>query len=118
LFPSKYVNEAEPLVIHEALRSGVHVMACDRGAIAEMLSNGAGSVFAKDAFVESAAELIEQFSHDRVQLEKAQRLSFEQSQRLGSIARVELATLLNEISGIIATDENNASKDACNSKFS
>jgi glycosyltransferase involved in cell wall biosynthesis len=117
LFPTKYVNEAEPLVIHEALQNSVHVLACDRGVIAEMLSNGAGFVFTKDDFVAGAVELIAQFSHDRARLQKARRLSFEQSQRLGSIARAELELLLNAISGTIEVDENNASKDACDSNF-
>ena len=41
LFPTNYANEAEPLVIYEAMRRGVYVIACDRGAISEMLLNGA-----------------------------------------------------------------------------
>jgi len=44
LFPTDYANEAEPLVIHEAIRSGAHVIACERGAIPDILSNGAGLV--------------------------------------------------------------------------
>src|ERR1039457_2359448 len=55
LFPTKYKNEAEPLVVHEAIRSGVHVIACARGAIPELLSNGAGMVFDQGSFVSSAA---------------------------------------------------------------
>jgi len=118
LFPSKYVNEAEPLVIHEALRSGVPVLACDRGAIAEILGNGAGFAFTQDNFVENAVTQIVQMSRNRKQLENAQRLSFEQSQRLGSMARMELGLLLDEISGPRAPAKISASKDACDSGFS
>jgi len=47
LFPTNYANEAEPLVIYEAMRQGVHVIACDRGSIAEMLRDGAGLAFSR-----------------------------------------------------------------------
>jgi glycosyltransferase involved in cell wall biosynthesis len=50
LFPTKYVNEADPLVIHEALRNGVYVIACERGAIAETLGHGAGLAVPHEGF--------------------------------------------------------------------
>ena len=62
LFPTDYANEAEPLVIHEAMRSGVHVIACDRGAISEMLTHGAGVVCAKSSFVATAFAQIRAFN--------------------------------------------------------
>jgi glycosyltransferase involved in cell wall biosynthesis len=37
LFPTRYRNEAEPLVIYEAMAAGVVVVAYDRGCIREML---------------------------------------------------------------------------------
>jgi glycosyltransferase involved in cell wall biosynthesis len=99
LFPTRYANEAEPLVIHEALRSSVQVIACDRGAIAEMLGNGAGLVFSKDDFVHGAALQIERLNQNRAQLQAAQRLSQEQFQRIRSDARTAMAALLREIAG-------------------
>lgn len=93
LFPTSYVNEAEPLVVYEAMRSAVHVIACDRGAIAEMLANGAGLVFARDAVVEAAAAHIAKFSRDRSALVRAQELSYQQARRIRSAARVELENL-------------------------
>lgn len=99
LFPTRYANEAEPLVIHEALRSSVQVIACDRGAIAEMLRNGAGLALTRDDFVNGAAAHIEHLDHNRAQLKAAQRLSQEQFQRIRSDARTAMAALLREISG-------------------
>jgi glycosyltransferase involved in cell wall biosynthesis len=44
LFPTRYVNEAEPLTIHEALMHGVPVIAYGRGAIGEIVSSVCGLV--------------------------------------------------------------------------
>jgi glycosyltransferase involved in cell wall biosynthesis len=99
LFPTKYANEAEPLVIHEALRNGVYVIACDRGAIAEMLGNGAGLAFKLESYVNSAAICISDLNADRAKLKRVQRFAFDQEQRLRAVAGVELARVLNEIVG-------------------
>lgn len=97
LFPTKYVNEAEPLVIHEALRSGVHVIACARGAIPELLSQGAGLVFDQGVFVASAAAAIRRLSADRAGLARAQQLSFEQAQRLQPRAEAVLVDVIGQL---------------------
>ena len=107
LFPTKYDNEAEPLVIHEALRSGVQVFACDRGAIAEMLSNGAGLVFTRDDFVQSAALHIERLSRNRAQLKIARRQSQERFQRMRSVARTAISELMNEMTGLSKAEKGN-----------
>jgi glycosyltransferase involved in cell wall biosynthesis len=99
LFPSDYANEAEPLVIHEALRSGVHVIACERGAIAEMLAHGAGVVCAKPLFAATAVSQIRKFTDDPASLRCAQRLSLEQARRMHDTGVAELGALLNEMAG-------------------
>jgi glycosyltransferase involved in cell wall biosynthesis len=100
LFPTKYVNEAEPLVIHEALRASVHVVAIDRGAIAEILAFGAGCAFREKEFVEEAAGLIRDFSVDRSKLARAQLSSFEQAQRLCGSAAGSLRKLVADMSAL------------------
>lgn len=94
LFPTNYANEAEPLVIYEALRQGVHVIACDRGSIAEMLGNGAGLAVARDEIVASAAARLAQFSDDREALADAKRRSIQQANRVRCASRVALENLL------------------------
>jgi glycosyltransferase involved in cell wall biosynthesis len=94
LFPTNYVNEAEPLVIYEAMRQGVHVIACDRGSIAEMLGNGAGLAVHRDEIVESAAARLAQFSDDRDALAEAKRRSIQQANRVRSASRAALENLL------------------------
>ncbi|MEO6080240.1 MAG: glycosyltransferase family 4 protein [Steroidobacteraceae bacterium] len=98
LFPTKYANEAEPLVIHEALQSGVYVIACNRGAIAEMLENGAGLVAMLEGFVDAAAERLRVLNDDRAKLLEAQAMAVEQSQRLRTAASAVLEKVLTEIS--------------------
>jgi glycosyltransferase involved in cell wall biosynthesis len=94
LFPTNYANEAEPLVIYEAMRQGVHVMACDRGSIAEMLGNGAGLAFPRERMVESAAAHIAKFNEDRQALLAAKRMSVQQAQRVRCASKVALQNLL------------------------
>jgi glycosyltransferase involved in cell wall biosynthesis len=104
LFPTNYANEAEPLVVYEAMRQGVYVIACDRGAIAEMLRNGAGLAFARDQIIESAAAQIAAFDADRDLLRSAQKMSAQQAQRIRTSGRTELDTLLNRMQGAIGKE--------------
>jgi glycosyltransferase involved in cell wall biosynthesis len=99
LFPTNYANEAEPLVIYEAMRQGVHVMACDRGSIAEMLGNGAGLAFPREHMVESAAAHIAKFDQDRQALLAAKRMSVQQAQRVRCASKVALQNLLASMQG-------------------
>ena len=97
MFPTKYANEADPLVIHEALRAGVYVIACNRGAIADTLANDVGTVLTQQGFVESAAERIRALSDDRDELLQRQRLAFEQARRLRDTGSAALDTALAQI---------------------
>jgi len=59
VFPTKYANEAEPLVVLEALNRGIPVVAWDRGAIAELIMDRAGCVVPRgQPFVDRAMEYI------------------------------------------------------------
>jgi glycosyltransferase involved in cell wall biosynthesis len=100
LFPSDYPNEAEPLVIHEAIRSGTHVIACERGAIADILANGAGLVVPKSAFTAAAVDRIRMFDADRLDLRRAQHASLEQARRLRDSTGEFLSALVDEIAGV------------------
>jgi glycosyltransferase involved in cell wall biosynthesis len=44
IFPTSYVNEAEPFVVIEAIAAGVPVVSSARGCIPELLSGGAGFI--------------------------------------------------------------------------
>ena len=55
LFPTKYINEAEPLTILEALQRGVPVIAWDRGCIRELISRQEGLLVERMSNFVSAA---------------------------------------------------------------
>lgn len=98
LFPTKYANEAEPLVIHEAMRASVHVVACDRGAIREILENGAGVVFTAEQFVTSATSYLASLSGNVMMLDQARSAARAQARLVHDAASSQLAAVLNEIS--------------------
>jgi glycosyltransferase involved in cell wall biosynthesis len=55
LMPTKYINEAEPLVIHEAMSHGIAVIACDRGCISNIIPKNTGIVIENDKQYSSQA---------------------------------------------------------------
>jgi glycosyltransferase involved in cell wall biosynthesis len=103
LFPTKYINEAEPLVIHEALRAGVFTIACDRGAIAEILDNGAGLALPEHEFVVSAARWLARARHEPASLGDTRRSCREQALSIQKHAAIELEHLLQAMSTVQPT---------------
>jgi glycosyltransferase involved in cell wall biosynthesis len=67
LFPSRYANEAQPLVVLEALAAGVPVMATQRGCMAEDIDSS-GATFRDAEFVSNAVQLIAQWCGERSRL--------------------------------------------------
>jgi glycosyltransferase involved in cell wall biosynthesis len=65
LFPTRYANEAYPLVIAEAHLSGVPVIAFDRGCISSQIGVEGGAVVATGAdFPAAVAALVDRWSAD------------------------------------------------------
>lgn len=70
IFPSRYVNEAEPLTIHEAMSRALPVLAIDRGCIREIIPSSAGTVLRDtDDVVGSSVEVLMEWleSPNRIQ---------------------------------------------------
>ncbi len=103
LFPTRYVNEAEPLVIYEAMQRGVYVIACDRGSIGEMLRDGAGLALPRDALVAAAATRVQHFSNDRRALFLAKSASMQHAQRTLSASKTSLENLVTCMQGTSET---------------
>jgi glycosyltransferase involved in cell wall biosynthesis len=65
VFPSKYVNEAAPLVVYEAMAHGVPVIAWERGCLAEMVTRQSGLLIPrKQDFVTVAVEQVLQWQRE------------------------------------------------------
>lgn len=57
MFPSHYINEAEPLTLHEAMRNRIPVIAYGRGSVPEIVDSGCGLVIGPELpFVPAAME--------------------------------------------------------------
>src|SRR5262249_17798066 len=66
--PTRYVSEAQPLVILEALSAGIPVIATTRGCICDLLSSGGTALPEGADFVPAAVRLIADWAGDRVRL--------------------------------------------------
>jgi glycosyltransferase involved in cell wall biosynthesis len=77
VFPTRYRNEAEPLVVLEAMSQGRPVIAYGRGCIADMLENSGGQVVPVGSeFVGPALEALEAWRKEgafRLRRESARR---------------------------------------------
>lgn len=98
LFPTSYNNEAEPLVVHEALRHGVFVIACDRGAIREILGGRGGIVLGNAEYVASCVSLLAEVSQEPELLARSRAAARDCAARLASSAQNALGHLLDEMS--------------------
>lgn len=94
ILPTKYANEAEPLVLYEAMQAGAYAIACDRGAIGEMLGNGAGLVLPAEAIVNGASLRIKELAHDHAALTAAQLGSLRRMDQIRAAASIDLKCLL------------------------
>jgi glycosyltransferase involved in cell wall biosynthesis len=73
MFPTRYKNEAEPLVIFEAARAGTLVIASDRGCICEQITDRDLVVAESDDFVQRAAGRVGAWIDDPAAFAKAWR---------------------------------------------
>lgn len=95
LFPSRYVNEAEPLVVFEALAQGLPVLAYDRGCIAEQIGEEGGAAYgAEDSFAERAGAQVKAWVADRSLLRAAQDQARARMAALSQEAARQFAALL------------------------
>jgi glycosyltransferase involved in cell wall biosynthesis len=98
LFPTRYVNEAQPLVVLEALAQGIPVIANDLGCIGDDISTLGGIVVAADSeFVAVAVQAIAQWAEDRAALAEASKRALDRSKHLHAAARDDLITVVGQL---------------------
>ena len=93
LFPTRYANEAQPLVVLEALAAGIPVLATHRGAIAEDVGEHA-AVFADEDYVANAVRMIGAWCADRRPLDALSAATSARADAAHRAAQGALAALL------------------------
>jgi glycosyltransferase involved in cell wall biosynthesis len=94
LFPTRYPNEAQPLVVLEALAAGVPVIATARGCIAEDLVTGGIVVFPEMDFVSAAVRTITEWLGNPAGMGHLCTTALERAEKLHGASRHELARLI------------------------
>lgn len=95
LFPTEYVNEAEPVTIFEAQAKRLPVIALKRGCIEAQIPNDAGYVFEDPSqFATQAAKVIAELALDRSALERMKRASRSSYEQRFEAARLSVAEML------------------------
>jgi glycosyltransferase involved in cell wall biosynthesis len=100
IFPTKYKNEAEPLVIHEALNAGCPVIAYERGCIGSVVSSECGFLVPREVeFVVPALRVIKEWQKDTesfMRARRAARRKWELLYEVGRRAENELFRVMRE----------------------
>jgi len=100
LFPSRYANESEPIVVYEALSAGVPVIAYSRGCISCQLPTGGGLVvMPDDDFVAAACAQIKGWSQDANEWGRASHRALEGMRSAHEQSRMALAEVVAGFGG-------------------
>ncbi|MEI9886068.1 MAG: glycosyltransferase family 4 protein [Rhizomicrobium sp.] len=104
IFPTRYVNEAEPLTIHEAMSCGIPIIAYGRGAIREIVGQDCGEVIdAGVPFVSAALEKIKAWIDDPVGFSASSRAAFSRFSESRAKSLQSRQRLLNDLLGDCVT---------------
>lgn len=98
LFPSRYPNEAQPLVVLEALAHGVPVIATARGCIPDDLTEGGIVVYPESAFVDAATTAIVRWRADPSALSRSRSVAHECLVAMHRAAACDLDRLIGVMS--------------------
>lgn len=100
LFPTRYVNEAEPLVLLESLSAGVPVIAHGRGCIAGMVPPACGLVVPpEDSFVPAATAFLTARMADPGERARMAAACFRHAAETRLAARADLEALAASLAG-------------------
>lgn len=99
VFPTRYANEAEPLVIYEAAEQGVPAIANARGCIASMVTRCGGWAIADDSlFVKEALSVLSELQEETFRAERRHQ-ALTGSDFLRGSSRGALEDLLKKMRG-------------------
>jgi glycosyltransferase involved in cell wall biosynthesis len=95
LFPSRYINEAQPMVILEAMSYGCTVIATQRGCIPEMLVEGSGYAIAESEFEDVSVQFLERLIDDRDKLNMLKSNAYSRFKDMQALATSEMNHILS-----------------------
>ena len=100
IFPTRYVNEAEPVTLHEAMSRAIPVIAYGRGCIPEIISPDCGLVIDPAApFVPAALSQLETWLADPTAFEATSQAAARRFEKTYAENAERWAALLAEIAG-------------------
>jgi len=95
VFPTQYVNEAEPVTIHEAMKCSNPVIAIARGAIPEVIEpSGGRAISPDDDFVSNSFAVLQDWVNSPEQFAAARRKARESFERCRENASGDLRDLI------------------------
>jgi len=95
ILPSRYVHEAEPVVVLEALSAGIPVIATDRGCIADLIGHAKGTLLDREGMdTEPAVRMVEAWLADPAAFAAARRAAALQGEILRLEGRKNLPIIL------------------------
>jgi len=97
LFPSTYRNEAQPLVLIEAMGYGVPVIAYGRGCIGDDLGTSSVSVSPDDDFVAASTPILTKWENDRSALKAASDAALRRATKLYTEGQIGLERLIHYV---------------------
>ncbi|MGK2925644.1 MAG: glycosyltransferase family 4 protein [Lysobacterales bacterium] len=100
VFPTRYVNEAEPVTVHEAMSRGIPVIAYGRGCIPEIVGTDCGLVIDPAApFVPAALAKLESWLADPAAFQAASQAAAARFARTYDESAARWRALLEDIVG-------------------
>jgi glycosyltransferase involved in cell wall biosynthesis len=106
IFPTRYVNEAEPVTVHEAMSCGIPVIAYGRGCIPEIVGADCGLVIdPAEPFVPAALAKLQGWLADPAAFEAASRAAAARFARTYDENEARWRALLAELTGAAAAPE-------------
>lgn len=98
VFPTRYANEAEPLVVHEALAYSAPVIAFARGAIGEVLSGGCGRpIDPQSDFTKEAMDQLKSWLKDPASFQRASKFAGQRAADLHASAEMQVDRLVRNL---------------------
>jgi len=102
-FPTAYRNEAEPLVLWEAMKYGIPVIANQRGCIQEQLDGAGFDIRDPDAYIAETLRILEHWRNDPLLYQSACEQMQTRYQRALAIATAQWEQFVNILYKMVET---------------